>query len=92
MKSADLREGRMMGKETANFVQNRNPTGDSAVARTVFAGARMVSTNMSAVRAVSADFSDADLSNVDIKGADLRSANLEGANLGGGNLSPLGTD
>ena len=87
LKSADLREGRMMEKETANLVQNRNAKGDSAVARTVFAGARMVSTNMSAVRAVSADFSDADLSNVDIKGADLRSANLEGANLSHSDLS-----
>ena len=87
LKSADLREGRMMEKQTESLLRNRSDRKDSSVTRTVFAGARMVSTNMSAVRAVSADFSDADLSNVEIKGADLRHANLEGANLSHSDLS-----
>lgn len=91
MKSADLREGRVMEKDTEGVLRDRMRRDQSidqdGIARTVFAGARMVSTNMTAVRAMSADFSDADLSNIIIQGADLRDANMEGANLSNSDLS-----
>ncbi len=90
MKSADLREGRIMEKDAEGVLKDRvrrDQSDDAGVARTVFAGAKMVATNMAAVRAMNADFSDADLSNVVIQGADLRDANMEGANLSNSDLS-----
>lgn len=90
LKSADLREGKIMEKNAEGWLQDRlrrDRNSDAAVARTVFAGARMLSTNMSAVRAMHADFSDADMSNVQIQGADFRDVNLEGANLSFSDLS-----
>lgn len=92
LKSADLREGKIMEKSTEGYLADRvrRDGQNGAVARTVFTGARMMETNLSGVRAASADFSDADLSNVRIQGADFRNANLEGANLSHSDLS--GTD
>jgi len=90
LKSADLREGRMMEQGANGLMKDkmrRDQSNNDGVARTVFAGARMVSTNMSSVRAMSADFSDADLTNVEIQGSDLREANMEGANLSHTDLS-----
>lgn len=90
LKAADLREGKIMEKAAEGYLRERlrrDRSDEAAVARTVFAGARMISTNMAAVRAMSADFSDADLSNVIIQGADLREVNMEGANLSHSDLS-----
>jgi uncharacterized protein YjbI with pentapeptide repeats len=90
LRSADLREGVIMEKALEGYLQTRirrDKSDEAAVARTVFAGARMIETNLSAIRAVSADFSDADLSNIVIQGADLRDANMEGANLTSSDLT-----
>lgn len=91
LKSADLREGKIMEKGTAGYLSDRLKRDESMpVAQTIFAGARLMQTNLSGIRAASADFSDADMSNVKIQGADLRNANLTGANLTKSDLT--GTD
>jgi len=89
LKSADLREGKIMEKGAEGYLADRlrRDSTNAPIAKTVFTGARMMETNLSGVRASSADFSDADLSNVRIQGADFRNANLEGANLSHSDLS-----
>lgn len=93
LKSADLREGKIMEKGAGvkgHLSDRQTARGEEQTARTVFTGARLMKTNLSAVRAANADFADADMSNVTIQGADLKNANLEGANLSHSDLT--GTD
>ena len=54
LKSADLREGRIMEKDSMGMMKERGGYAEDGTAKTIFAGARLVSTNMSSVRASSA--------------------------------------
>lgn len=89
LKGADLREGKIMENGSEGYLSERKLKKDidGVVAQTVFTGARMMQTNLSGIRAASADFSDADLSHVRIQGADLRNVVFKGANLSSSDLS-----
>ena len=93
MKSADLREGRMMERDDSgqmvDITRPGIPTGDKSH-KTIFTGAKLSETDLSGARGASADFSDADLSGVVVKNADFSAANFEGANLT--NADFTGTD
>ncbi len=77
---ADMREGKIMQKGDNGDLVNRKRTGGKG-SKTILVGARLHNTDMSGVRAPSADFTDADLSKTITRDANFNGASFKGANL-----------
>ncbi|MGH1402640.1 MAG: pentapeptide repeat-containing protein [Alphaproteobacteria bacterium] len=77
---ADMREGKIMQSGEGGELVNRKRTAGTG-SKTVLVGARLHNTDMSGVRAPSADFTDADLSKTITRDANFNGASFKGANL-----------
>ena len=84
--SADLREGKIMNQGSDGILDNAKQD-ESYSYNAIFTGAKLSETNLSGVKAISADFSDADMTGVSLHEADLTGVTFEGANLTNADLS-----